>query len=185
VDRDGSLALSIAFDQPGAHMLVLETDNAAQSRLPALRFNAYVMAEGLRAVQAAREHAGRTQSEGSEIYRRCAKAIVRVGAGDARAISRVYGLALEIVPDGEPSAGVMSARVLFRGRRLAGALVKLTDLADDDAPLDMQTTDRRGGVTFALLRSSSWLLNVVWSTPRRRGASTDFETYFSSLAFAT
>jgi uncharacterized GH25 family protein len=184
-DQAGSLALSIALEREGAHMLVLETDNGAYSRLPAVSFNDYAVAEGLSLVQAARERSGRTQTDGSEIYRRCAKAIVRVGEGDTRAITRIYGLALEIVPDNAPDSGVVSARVLFRGHPLAGALVKLTDLDADNEPLDTELTDQHGRVRFVLPRSSSWLLNVVWSTPRPPAAATDFESYFSSLTFAT
>src|SRR5260370_15082414 len=37
----------LCFQTPGIYVLVLETDNRAQSHLPAIRFNDYLIAEGL------------------------------------------------------------------------------------------------------------------------------------------
>lgn len=138
-------------------------------------------------MQAERERTGRTGVEGSEIYRRCAKTLLRVGDAplNSRVITRRYGLALELVPEAAPAVGEMSVRVYFRGRLLPGALVKLRDLSNDAQPQQMETSDAHGRARFVLPGAGAWMLNVVWSTPRPRGADTDFETYFSSLAFAT
>jgi len=69
------------------------------------------------------------------------------------------------------------------GRPLAGALVKLTSLEHDAAPLEMQLTDRAGRASFTMPRDGTWLLNVIWTTPLPRSRETDFETIFSSLSF--
>ena len=47
----------LQFREPGTYLVVLETDNRAQSHLPAIRFNDYLRAEGLTAVLEQRERA--------------------------------------------------------------------------------------------------------------------------------
>jgi uncharacterized GH25 family protein len=73
--------------------------------------------------------------------------------------------------------------VIYRGGPLAGALVKLTKLEHDAAPLEMRLTDRAGRATFTMPRDGTWLLNVTWTTPQPRSRETDFETIFSTLSF--
>lgn len=176
---------------PGAYMLVLETDSRAQNHLPADHFNRYLEGEGLTPALELRRRTGRTNAEGSEIYARRAKAIVLVGSPDRQAqahITRPTGLSLEIVPEILPSylphAAHFPVRVLYEGAPLAGALVKLTDLEKDEAPVAEQRTDATGRTGFAIPHAGSWLLNVVWTKPLPPGGETDFETIFSSLSFA-
>lgn len=182
--RDGTLK----FDQPGTQVVVFETDSAAQSHLPALRFNDYLAAEGLTPAIALRARTGRTGAEGSEAYGRVSKAIVQVGPGNSGQgqVTRPVGLSLEIVPEVSPYAvprpSALPVRVIYRGRPLAGALVKLTDLAHDEAPVETHRTDEAGRARFAMPKAGTWLLNVIWTRPLK-GAETDFETTFSSLSF--
>lgn len=181
--RDGTLK----FDQPGTQVVVFETDSAAQSHLPALRFNDYLAAEGLTPAIALRARTGRTGAEGSEAYGRVSKAIVQVGSGGGQGqVTRPVGLPLEIVPEVSPYAlprpSALPVRVIYRGRPLAGALVKLTDLAHDVAPVETHRTDGAGRARFAMPKAGTWLLNVIWTRPLE-GAETDFETTFSSLSF--
>lgn len=184
-DGDGDLR----FDHPGAYTVVLETDDRGRSVLPAARFNTHLEAEGLTAALEQRRHARRMQADGSESYSRSAKALVQVGppGSAAPALDTPVGLPLEIVleanPHARPGAASLPVRVLYRGRPLAGALVKLTDLAHDSEPVETHRTDRDGRARFTASRSGSWLLTTVWSTPSPASADTDFETVFSSLSF--
>jgi uncharacterized GH25 family protein len=175
---------------PGAYVLMLETDDRAQSHLPAIRFNDYVRAEGLTPALEQRERTHRMDADGSENYSRLAKSIVQVGTLDAglqAQVTKPLGLPLEIVPERnpytEPRLATLPVRVIYRGRPLAGALVKLTKLEHDAAPLEMQLTDRAGRATFTMPHDGTWLLNVIWTTPQPRSRETDFETIFSSLSF--
>jgi uncharacterized GH25 family protein len=180
----------LRLQAPGPHVLLLQTDDAAQSHLPALRFNDYLRAEGLTPAVALRTREGRMAQDGAESYRRCAKLVLQAGASDGRSdatVTRVYGLALEIVPERSPyaipRAATLPVRVFYRGRPLPGALVKMTDLAADAAPFEMRLTDGAGRAVFPLPSTGAWLLNVVWTEPQPRSAETDFETSFSSLGF--
>jgi uncharacterized GH25 family protein len=185
-DRDGDFQ----FANSGVYVVVLETDKRAQSHLPAIRFNDYLKVEGLTPALDYREQTRRTEADGSENYSRCAKSFMRVGPAGSVAQAQVLkpvGLPLEIVPERNPYAQPRSTslplQVLYEGRPLAGALVKLTNLEHDEAPLETQLTDATGHATFSMPQSGSWLLNVIWTKVLPRTRETDFETVFSSLSF--
>jgi uncharacterized GH25 family protein len=184
--EDGDMLLR----NPGSYVLVLQTDNRAQTHLPAIRFNDYLNVEGLTPALEERARLHRMDSDGSERYGRCAKSIVRVGPTDVGAqdqITKPVGLPLEIVPETNPYSVPRSAtfpvRVTYDGHALKGATIKLTDLANDASPFEVRLTDRDGRATFSMPTSGTWLLNVIWTKPLPRSEETDFETIFSSLSF--
>ena len=179
----------LGFAAPGTHIVVLETNHAA-SDLPSIRFNAYANDEGLTPITAARARAGSSDSSGREIYSRRAKALVQVGAPDATPqpqVTRPIGLTLEIVPQRNPyllaANEPLPVQVIYEGKPLSGALVKLTNLDFDFKPLEMHRTDAAGRASFAVPHQGKWLLNVIWSKPVTGNPNADFETVFSSLTF--
>jgi len=180
----------IAFSKPGTYVLVMETDARAQSHLPAIRFNDYLKVEGLTPALEQRERTNRTGADGSENYSRRAKSLVQVGPPDAASHAQVtepLGLLLEIVPEQNPYAlpqtATLPVRVIYEGRPLAGALIKLTNLEHDEAPFEMHLTDREGRARFSMPTQGDWLLNVIWTQVLPDTRETDFETVFSSLSF--
>jgi uncharacterized GH25 family protein len=197
IDLRGNLHLGgntedgdLRFLNPGAYVLVLETDDHAQSHLPAIRFNDYLKVEGLTPALEQRERTHRMDADGSENYSRQAKSIVQVGppgAGSPAQVTKPLGLPLEIVPEqspySEPQPATLPVRVIYEGRPLAGALVKLTNLEHDTAPLEMHLTDHAGRASFTMPKGGTWLLNVIWTKPLPSSRGSDFETIFSSLSF--
>lgn len=179
----------VSFAAAGVYTLVLETDDRAQSHLPAIRFNDYLKAEGLTSALDHRALTHRSESAGSERYSRRAKSIIQVGASTAAQsnVTEPVGLPLEIVPErnpyAEPRLSALPIRVLYKGQPLAGALVKLTNLEQDDVPFETHVTDRAGHAVFTLPATGIWLLNVIWTTPLPDSSEVDFETVFSSLTF--
>jgi Domain of unknown function (DUF4198) len=138
--------------------------------------------------QRARLH--QMDADGSERYSRCAKSIVQVGPPSAGSLGQVTepdGLTLEIVPEanpyGVPQPATLPVRVIYEGHSLAGALVKLTNLANDASPYEVHLTDQDGRAVFTMPNSDTWLLNVIWIKALPRSEETDFETVFSSLSF--
>jgi len=184
--EDGDFRLN----DPGTYVLVLQTDDGAQTHLPAIRFNAYLKVEGLTPALEQRARLQRMDADGSERYSRCAKSIVQVGqprAGLQGQVDKPVGLPLEIVPEANPYGtkrpATFPVRVLYAGHALAGALVKLTNLANDASPFEVRLTDRDGRASFTMPNAGAWLLNVIWTKPLPRSEETDFETVFSSLSF--
>jgi uncharacterized GH25 family protein len=175
---------------PGAYVLVLQTDDRAQTHLPSIRFNDFLRAEGLTSALEQRARLHRMDADGSERYSRCAKSIVQVGppgTGMQDRVTKSVGLPLEIVPEsnpyGVPRSAILQVRVIYAGRPLAGALVKLTNLKNDASPFEVRLTDRDGRASFTMPNSGEWLLNVIWTKALPRSEETDFETVFSSLSF--
>jgi uncharacterized GH25 family protein len=186
VSADGEFRLQT----PGTHLLVLETDNRAQSHLPSVRFNDYLKVEGLSPALERRTREHRMDVDETEIYSRHAKVIVQTGGFDPAVptvVTKPVGLVLEIVPGVNPSAvprpGALPLRVLYQGRPLPGATVKLTNLDHDESPVEVHVTDSAGSASFAFPASGQWLLNVIWTRVLPADAEADYETDFSSLSF--
>lgn len=180
--------LTRTFRREGLHIISLVSTNAA-SDLPSIRFNDYIKAEGLTLAIDARIRNGTTNRNGREFYSRRAKALIQVGRptrSDDKLATRALGLTLEIVPLRNPySLGadhVLPVQILYEGRPLPGALVKLTNLEFDAKPLRVARSDATGKVSFEVPPVGSWLVNVIWTKPvAERDA--DFVTTFSSLTF--
>jgi uncharacterized GH25 family protein len=164
-DRLGSIIdlrphSTVRLETPGPYVVALETDTQAYSRLP----------------------------DGIERYSRAAKTIVQVGSQYAQAhVTKPLGLRLEIVPDispyAEPRPPRLPVRVIYEGRPLPGALIKLTGLERDAGRTDEQLTDRAGRASFQMPVTGTWLLHVVWTRRLQSSSDADFETVFSSLTF--
>jgi uncharacterized GH25 family protein len=158
--------------------------------LPAIRFNDYLRVEGLTPALEQRARTHRMDADGSENYSRRAKSIAQVGPPGTTSLTQVttpLGLPLEIVPERnpytEPRLATLPIRVIYEGRPLAGALVKLTNLEQDAAPLEVHLTDNMGRASFTMPKDGTWLLNVIWTKALPSSRDTDFETIFSSLSF--
>ena len=145
----------VQFHAPGTYVVVLETDNHARTL------------------------------DGSESYSRHSKALLQVGSTESTQAMQPLGMPLEIVPDVNPyfAAGALPIHVLFHGKPAVGALVELTNLEHDAAPVEAHLTDEQGRSSFAIPAGGKWLLNVVWKKRQATGQDTEFETYFSSLSF--
>ena len=178
----------LAFDSPGTEVVAFQSTPAA-SNLPSIRFNDYIKVEGLAPAIRQRADARTTDAPGKEIYSRRCKVLIQVGAatGGQSQVTKPLGLTLEIVPERNPYAlrpgEALPVRVLYEGRPLAGALVKLTNLEFDVRPVAMHLTDAAGRAAFALPHTGDWLINVIWTKPIKGNPAVDFETVFSSLTF--
>lgn len=196
IDRKPMLTLDgprydaeVPLARRGAYILAFQS-NAASSDLPFLRFNDYVVDEGLTPIAAHRQRTGTERTNGREQYSRRAKAIIQVGPVDTASVARVtrpVGLSLEIVPERHPlalkSGEPLPVRVYFNRQPLAGALIKLTDLDADAKPVKIMRTDRAGRAMFALPKKGQWQFNVIWSVVTPKNPAADYRTTFSSLTF--
>jgi hypothetical protein len=187
--RGGPGPQVLGFSEPGTHVVALQT-NHATSNLPAARFNDFLKEEGLAPALRLRERSGKSGAPGREIYSRRAKALVQVGRSDGAAqrhVTAPVGFSLEIVPERNPHTlkrgEALPVRVIYEGRPLAGALVKLTNLDNDAKPVATARTNLAGRASFDIPRRGAWLLNVVWTKPLKGRPGADFDTTFSSLAF--
>jgi hypothetical protein len=143
--RDGGKQahLTRTFRTEGLHIVSMRSGNST-SNLPAIRFNEYLALEGLTPAISLRARRGLTNANGREFYSRRAKALIQVGrssAADGALATRPVGLTLEVVPLRNPYAlrpdHKLPIQILFEGRPLPGALVKLTRLESVARPLQI------------------------------------------------
>lgn len=117
-----------------------------------------------------------------ELYRKHAKAFLRVGeaAGDPGAWREPVGLALEIVPEQDPTllrpGDALSVVVLESGRPMAGFALA----SSDGRERRLQRTDSAGRATLRLDRPGRWLLAGTYLR-RARGPDPDWESDFTTL----
>lgn len=180
--------LTRTFLRQGIHIVSM-VSTEAKSDLPSIRYNDYIKVEGLTPAIDARTRAGTMASNGRELYSRRCKALIQVGApqpSDDAMTMRTLGLTLEIVPLKNPYRlgpdHVLPVKVLYEGKPLAGALVKLTNLEFDTKPIAMMRSDKAGRAQFTVPQTGSWLVNVIWTKPIS-SPDADFRTTFSSLTF--
>jgi uncharacterized GH25 family protein len=184
--RGGSLRLA----DSGAYVVVLETDNRGYSHQSAERFNAYLEAEGLTPAIEYRSRTHQMHVDGFERYSRVAKSLLLVGSRNSPGrdrITRPLGVRLEIVPQVSPydvpRPAQFPVQVLYEGRPLTGALVKLVSLDRDLDVADQRRTNVAGVATFAMPASGRWLIDVIWTERLANAPDADYETTFSSLTF--
>jgi uncharacterized GH25 family protein len=119
-----------------------------------------------------------------ETYAKCAKAFVRVGEPPAdRSWAAPVGLALELVPETDPTAVLagesLRFKVLRNGRPIAGQAVAAQGAGREPV---LRHADSDGGVTFVLDHPGPWL---VKATDIQQGARPgDWESRFSTVTFA-
>jgi uncharacterized GH25 family protein len=118
-----------------------------------------------------------------EVYTKHAKTFVKVGdASSDRSWSEPVGMALEIVPDKDPTtfkAGDdFPVRLLKNGTLLPDFPIGI--VREGSAKGQIQKTDTHGRVTFRLTKSGSWLLH---STELRQSnqANVEWKSNFTTL----
>lgn len=172
---------------PGAHEL-LYVSEPRPIRLSASKFEAYLAEEGLDHVARARRESDSGSEPVTELYSRCAKAIVVVGtdAGGAGA-PRGCPLELVVVAGLEPAAGSGPRRVTFEllraGRPLEGGLVRALVSGSPAGALEARS-DSAGRVTFTLDTGGPWLVKAVHMEPAKAALEADWESWWASLTFA-
>jgi uncharacterized GH25 family protein len=118
-----------------------------------------------------------------EIYTKHAKTFVRVGRADAdRSWSQPVGLALEIVPETDPTAlkagDNFTVRVLKNGAPLPD--FSLGIVREGNILGEFQKTDAAGRVSFRLARSGKWLMRATELRPANK-PDTEWESDFTTL----
>ncbi len=192
----GELRWALFIPPDGGGQLLTYQSNFSFIELPAERFDAYLLAEGLDGPLAARRRLPSRTVPGRERYARCAK--TWVAGSDPRRATRPEGLPLEIVPFADPERPIrLPVRVLYRGKPLPNALLrtwnrdlsggwKPTHAAERDsvAPIQELRTARDGTATLDVRRPGEWLVNVVHMVPNEDGDAAEWQSLWASFTFA-
>ena len=171
----------------GTHLFAIDT-SPSRIELGAEKFEAYLHDEGLDAVIAARAAAGTSAAPARERFRRNIKTLVQSGAKVDDTWSRITGQRMELVPRTNPLLLVqgqdIAFDVLFDGRPLAGALMKLWHKHGNQLVLVRAKTDAQGRVIVTPTWPGVWMASVVHMIPAEASAQDDWDSYWGNITFA-
>ena len=178
--------VALAFDRPGAQLIVLDTKSFTITLTPDT-FNAYLREEGLERVMAQRKAAGQDTQPGRERYRRHVKTLLSVGGQSDAGFGVRAGQTLEIVPLTDPqrlqAGGSLALQVLFNGQPLSGALVKVWNQRGAQLNVLRTRTDAAGRSTTTLPWPGVWMASVVHMVPATDNQGWDWDSHWGNLTF--
>jgi uncharacterized GH25 family protein len=169
---DGQATAVIAYQSGGSLI-----------ELPADQFEEYLRLEGLERIIDLRALRREREEPGRERFYRYAKALV-AGEASPGAATQPLGLAYEIVPDSDPTAGldVFRGRVLHEGEPLPGALVVAMRHGAPSVRLRARS-DSQGAFSFTLPRGGVWLVKSVHMVRAWFFSDADWDSFWATLTF--
>ena len=183
----GESAAVLNVGKPGL-LVVGFLSHPSWLELPAHKFNAYLMEEGLDSIIALRAQRQQTGANAREIYSRCAKSLVWAGQPGKAMGDQRLGFPLELVAEHNPyqlGAGQeLPIRLIYEDKPVEGALVMALNSRN---PAEKQTarTDSDGLVRFRLRPGGMWLVKAVHMVAAPVGANAEWASYWASLTFET
>lgn len=147
--------------------------------LEAGKFESYLEDEGLEPVLAYRAQHGESGLPGREAFSRSIKSLLAAPGYALR--DRVRGLPLELVLENEDVAkGRIELQLLFRGKPLAQALVKVHRFGQDDVVTEARTGEN--GDVELQIGPGQWLISAVHAE-RSDAPEIDWRSWWASLTF--
>lgn len=176
--------LELPLTHEGTHLFVLQSNNAF-IELQAEEFNAYLKEDGLDDIIRYRQQSGTTGKPAREHYQRNAKLLVQVG-NKSTTCDKIVGLPLEIVPLQNPYnlklTDEMKFKILFEGKPLPYAMVKVWNRKDGRTLVQNIYTEKDGTITTRLGNTGMWMVSCVKMVPAREEGA-DWQSYWASLVF--
>lgn len=176
---------TIKISRPGLYAVLYDSKKFDVTFDDFNKFQDYLKDEGLeRHMTFAKARSG-NGGKITEVYSRCAKALIAAPQGDAAPADRNFGCALELIAETNPYRSgndELMLRLLFKNQPVEGVLVAAFNKADPTNKLKART-DKEGRVTFKLPRAGVWLVKAVHMTLLSRFVRGDWESYWASLTF--
>ncbi len=179
--------LDLQLNGRGVHVLVLD-GRWSYLELPAERFNAYLIHEGLDTVLSQRRESGQSEASGRERYRRHLKAEMQVGESLSDSEPpRTYGQELELIPLCVPSNASLGSEINFRlehmGRPLPGALVHAVCRSDSGKSVQEARTNQDGVAEFEAFNAGKWLVRTVHMVRCDDDPKADWQSHWAAYSF--
>ncbi len=175
----------LQLDGPGQYLVAFLNPNSSIELEPE-KFESYLRSEGLGNVLKKRAEKGEQQSPGREVYRRCAKTLVQLGARGPHSYDQVVGLPLELVLEQNPHRPVaptrLGCRLLYEGRPLPEAQVVVRHAFLGDVATRKLKTDPDGRIEFPFLARGRWLISSVHMVETDLSEA-DWQSFWASYTF--
>jgi uncharacterized GH25 family protein len=172
---------------PGMHVVGYHS-HASRVELPADKFDAYLIEEGLDAVAAQRPQRPANDGKVRERFIRCAKSLVLAGTPGEEQGDRQLGFPLELLAQSNPyrllAGEELTVLLNFQNRPLTGALVVAMNSLNP-ADTQRQRSDDAGRARFRVPPGGLWLVKAVHMVAAAPGEDADWTSYWASLTFET
>jgi hypothetical protein len=185
IQNDDRERLTIKFDRPGTHLLVLQSAAQFTARDVA-GFNAFLEENGLENVLTTRKEDGTVNKPAGEHQVVYTKLLLQVGDTPDDVYKKVVGFPLEIIPERNPyslrSGDAMRFKILKDGKALFGARVKVWNRKDNRTTLQNIYTEKDGTMETHLSSAGPWMISVVQVEPSKTTVA-EWDTSSASLVF--
>ena len=160
-------AQSPAVDQPtkesGLHILTYQSKPSKLRYEKREKFESFLKNEGIEWVLKEHERRGLPELDFTELYKRFAKSLVKVGDGAGQ--DRAMGLPIEWVVETNPYTTkyleAVTAQLLYLGKPFAGSHVVVFTKLGDEVTRQTLTTDEDGRVNIPVGKGGVFLVNAV------------------------
>lgn len=177
--------LTITPATSGNHLVVAQTV-PIHSELAAEDFNAFLKEYGQDEVYFKREATGKLRVSGKQLQSHHIKLLLQVGDQHTDVYKQNTGLPLEIIPENNPyqlKAGeVMRFKILYNGKPLFGARVKVWNRKDNRTTLQNIYTEKDGTMETRISAGGVWMVSVVHLVPTT-DKQAEYRSYWSGLVF--
>ena len=186
LQKSGLDSLWLSFDKPGTQMVCLATNNKFLE-MEADKFDAYLQEDGLEHIRKLRQQISQTSKPSREFYRRESASLIQVGDTPSKVFFEKTGFELRILPEKNPllaeSNSEMLFKIRFKGKSLAGALVRHWRKTADGSPIfQIQKSDRNGQVRFRLSPGEQ-MVSVVHMVAYPKLEEADWQSIWGNLTF--
>jgi uncharacterized GH25 family protein len=178
--------LEVALTQEGTYLIAMQS-NDAYIELDADKFNDYLKEDGLDDALAIREKNNAMNTKSREFYSRYTKLLLQAGEARDDTYKKVVGFPIEIIPERNPyslkKGDPIRFKILWQGKPLFGAKVKVWNRADNRTTVQNIYTEQNGMIETRISNDGSWMVSVVKMTPSKQEGA-DWQSYWGSLVFA-
>ena len=173
------------FTGEGTQMLVMRS-NAAFREWGGNHFNTYLEEQESGEILELRKKTGSSTDSVKENFTRFAKVLVQVGERRDETFKKKTGLRLEIMPTKNPytltTGDYLQCQILFDGRALPHALVKVWSRLNDTTFLQNIYSEKDGTIAFPISTKGVWMVSAV-KMIRSEKPPAEWHSLWGSLVF--
>jgi uncharacterized GH25 family protein len=184
-DAEGD-SLTLQFYDEGTALIAYQSTNKHIELEPA-KFLEYLKEDGLSNAIEFREKNGETDSTGRENYMRCAKTLFQIGATRDEVHKKYCSMPLEFVPLQHPyllrKDQPLNFRLLFQGRPVQGALVKVWHRLNNKTEKVECTTNDEGIVEIPLSLAGKFMISSVRMERLENEPDAQWQSYWATFTW--
>lgn len=182
---DSIYSHSVPLEGAGSYVVVMESNPVLQE-MDGESFTAYLREEALDDVLYQRRKTQATDEGASQLYSRHTKLILQAGSRVDETYGKICGLPIEIIPAKNPSLlkknDPISFRILFEGKPLFGAKVKVWNRYQNRISVQNIFTQQDGVIETHISNPGAWMVSVVKMVPSE-GSREQYRSYRGTLVF--